>query len=135
MGFIIFSVDRSELRPDQNKTSRLWLIDELYHNNIKFKIVDGCYEGKTEKSYLVSDIHESFVKSVCDITKQDCYLKVDNNKNSEIVNKYGDSVAIGLFQNVTKAVAESLSAYTKDGDNYWIASKEIYPKPAFKSGV
>ena len=135
MGFIIFSVDRSELRQDQNKNRRLWLIDQLYHNSIKFKIIDGCYEGVTEQSYLVSDIHEGFVKEVCNITKQDCYLKVDDNKNSEVINKHGDSVSIGLFQNVAKVTAESLQAYTKDGDNYWVASKKLYPKPSYKSWV
>jgi hypothetical protein len=132
MGFIIFSVDRSELRPDQNKVSRIWLLEQFCVHDIKYKTVEGCYQGSTETSYLVSDTHEAFVKSVCDITKQDCYLRVDNNKNSEIVNKYGDSVSIGLFQNVNKATAESLRAYTKDGDEYYVASKDLFPRPSFK---
>lgn len=135
MGFIIFSVDRSELREDQNLTSRSWLVDQLTNAGIPFQMLNGCYEGRTEKSYLVADIQESIVKKICEITKQDCYIKVDNNKNAEIVNKWGDAISIGLWQQVTRSVAESLSGYTKFRNDYYVASTTLYPRPAYKSGI
>ena len=133
MSFIIFSVEKNCNSDENNRQATSSLAGILSCNNVNFKFVTGCYKNTFESSCIVSAAHEGLVAEICQLFNQDCYLKVDDNRNASLVFCTGDVASVGLFQNVAKSVAESLPNYTKDGNSYWVASKELYPKPAFKS--
>ena len=135
MSFIIFSVERIYRDYKANERAVIAVMGLLSANQVNYKTVDGCYGNTQEVSFLVQATHEKLVSDICKLYDQDCYLKVDNNRNACLVFPNGEETSVGLFQNVAKSVAESLPNYTKDGSNYWVASKELYPKPSFKSGV
>lgn len=135
MSFIIFSVERINRDYKANERAVITAINLLSQNNVNFKTVEGRYGGSSEVSFLVAATHERLVADLCKQFDQDCYIKVDDNKNSSLIYPSGDETPIGLFQQVTRSVAESLPNYTKDNDNYYVASTKLYPRPSFKSGV
>ena len=135
MSFLIFSVERVNLSHDQQYIANSSVCSILSLNQVNFKRVNGCYANHTEQSYLVSAVHEKLVAELCSLYNQDCYLKVDDNRNAVLVFPSGEETSIGLWQGVGKAVAESHANYTEHCGHYYVASKDLLPKPSFKSSL
>lgn len=131
--FIIFSVEKGYRTPEANSNivdlTKL-LLKDLH--KINFKTVKGVYRGESEVSFVVSRVHEATISSLCKLFDQDCYLTVDNNNNAELVFPGGESTPVGRWQGVTRAIAVSHDSYTESDGNYYVASPNLYPSPAYK---
>ena len=148
MGFIIFSVHQAQLDRDTNNFNQSKVAKLLDSVCVGWEYVAGCYKGIHEGSFLVANNEnsEDMVQSLCDLFNQESYLKVDNNKNTSLCSwkelgegefTYFDRVesSVGLFQQVCRSIAESLGNYTRHGDNYYVASKDLFPRPSYKGGI
>lgn len=135
MSFIIFSVSRINYDRETQNQADLTAVSILSVNKVNFKHVNGCYGNYAEQSYLVSAAHEKLVSEICKLYNQNCYLKVDDNRNASLVFPNGEETSVGFWQGVCKSVAESHANYTEHCGHYYVASKELLPKPSFKSSL
>lgn len=122
--FIIFSVTNK-----CNKGTRAELhanteaVQFLESDNIAFKVVDGCYKGETETSYLVHARHVKFVEVLCRAFDQESYLLVDAYRNAVLVYlKDGKREDIGQFQRADRDTALAQDGYTYDPvlEQHWV---------------
>jgi hypothetical protein len=125
----IFSGERSNRTPDANAiiTERVQACLEcgLSEEGL-FAPVDGCYKGKTEKSFKVNVENKSdweTVKRIATVCEQESVLLIDNERNAFLFFLQSSKAEfIGVLTAVPKAEALKHEAYTYDPtlDTYFI---------------
>ena len=122
---IIFSVFQKD-RPDfSNQDNHQCIVQRLSQQSIGFKVLDGVYQGETEKSIMVIDTPEmrQTVESICKQFNQECYLTSDSERNTSLVYPDGKVIQIGTLKRISQSEAEKLDGYsvdTTDG-SFWAA--------------
>lgn len=103
-------------------------VAELYRLGVEFfTICQGCYKGKIERSYLVSAHHFEKVRPVLSSFNQESVLFLDNQRSAWLLKREDDyrhsfnSVYLGEFRAIAKTQAAGKEAWTKIGDNYFVA--------------
>lgn len=122
---LIFSVFQKDRSNESNLDNHQCIIQRLSQQGIGYKVLDGVYQGETEKSILVVNSPEmrQTVESVCKQFNQECYLKSDSQRNTSLVYPNGTEAHIGTLKRVSQAEAQKLNGYsvdTTDG-SYWAA--------------
>jgi hypothetical protein len=135
---IIFSVFQSDKTNEVNRFNHNKALTFLTQNGVKYVEVDGCYKDSIEQSILISINHEAVANLLCNIYKQECYLKVDGNGNASLVYSNGSKIGysssnIGVWQQVTESVARSKDAYTHHRGSFYICDTINHPTPSLGS--
>lgn len=92
--------------------------------DIDFKFLNGHYKGSDEVSILVAanDTTKELVTEICKDYKQDCFLFLDEDRNSFYIEPDSQkSVYIGKFKSINKMALKGLDYWTFDpeGNTYW----------------
>ena len=113
---LIFSVFQKDRSNESNLDNHQCIIQRLSQLGIGYKVLDGVYQGETEKSILVVDSPEmrQTVESVCKQFNQDCYLKSDSQRNTSLVYQDGTETQIGTLKRVSQDEAQKLDGYSVD---------------------
>lgn len=118
MSFIIFSVFEKNQSNKLNIQSHAWVIAYLKQYNIPHKEVNGVYLETSEKSILVLPDNEDFVIDICKIYEQECYLYVNDLKQSFLRYPDGTEKFIGIWRNVQ---SNNYDSYTESEGRYYTA--------------
>jgi hypothetical protein len=110
-GFLIVSATNSHQDADNNNKLIQAILNE---QGIPFRIVGGCYKGKTEISYVVNSHHEPVVAKLADLFSQESYLKVHGDNCAELIFSRDKTENLGYFQEYKGNHPEELTAYTLD---------------------
>ena len=126
--YAIISAERTRSQVENDSATEL-LNARLKELGFICHPVFGCYNGQTEKSFLVNlgtdaRFHGSNVLTIMELgrkLRQESVLLIDNEEQAVL--KYCETnktEKLGLFQRVTKEDAVANKAYTHIGDEYFI---------------
>jgi hypothetical protein len=113
-GFLIVSATNSHQDPKNNTA----LCRSILNSTLGccYKEVEGCYNGKTEVSFVFGGQHEDLAIKLADLFAQESYLKVQGDNWAELVYNQDKREGIGYFQEYKGNHPEELTAYTLDPD-------------------
>ena len=111
--FFILSAENANDSGRSNLYATHELETILNDYEIPYKMVEGHYNGHREDAFLiVGHGHEALVGKLAKDFKQECYLRVDENREARLVFPQG-SEGIGKWQEHHGALGE-IKSYTKD---------------------
>jgi hypothetical protein len=111
--FFVLSAERDNLSSRDNLYRTHELEGILNELEIPYKIVEGHYNGLREDAFVVvGHGYEAIVSKLARDFDQECYLRVDENRQARLVFPQG-SESIGKWQEHVGAT-NGLSNYTKD---------------------
>ena len=119
--FIIFSVDNNfdDILLLEHKRENL---EQELKQVFNYKLVEGCYKGKTEVSFYVEiETVQDFnlIENIAHYYKQESILFVNDDRQAYLVylDDTSNPVYIGNFKQVSKSEALQHDAYTYDYKN------------------
>lgn len=134
---IIFSVYQANYSDQSNQFNHENTLGLLEGLGVKYIEVKGVYNGSAETSILVSSSQKQLVERICRLYRQECFLNVDENNNAELIftteKNEGKRIGLGVWQQATKAVAESFDGYTQHGDEYYVCTPKNLPLIGLRS--
>lgn len=116
---VIFSVDQAGLSEDYNAKSRALALVALKNAGIKVKVVDGCYKGSPEISFVVENTLGNFatVKKIATEYNQESILLRDIQGHATLFDlKTHSPIDLGYLSAVDKDTALKQDAWTYDND-------------------
>ena len=128
MKYIIFSTYEDQYTENENRIRFQKYASTLRFN---FKIVEGVYKGKKEKS-LIAPYSELLKRTAFQIFNQESVLELTSHTKGIYKAKllYNDNDGktlrtedIGFFREVSKEEALKEESYTKYDNNYYICTK------------
>ena len=113
--------DKSNNRADQE--ARIY----FKAHGISYKVVNGCYKGVTELSYVVNAAHAVQVRELAARYNQDSVLFLDSDRSAFLryLDSFDHEVYIGQFKSTSAQIALGRDAYTHDetADLYYVVDK------------
>jgi hypothetical protein len=121
MSKLIFSVFQASENKATNIANTRKAMNYMKQNKVSFKVVQGCYKGSKEVSFVVPFGQIWEVLKLARIFKQESFLELDNHNNA-VLNYLNEEkrVRIGKITPVSKEEALSSEAYTKSGKVYLV---------------
>lgn len=118
---LIFSVEKTELTDRENMVATAEVEDTLTSSDIPYNKVEGCFDGVTEQSFIVSANYEGRVKEYCQAFNQDSYLLIDANGTAALFTSEGKHITeLGRLVKVSESEAKQQQAYTKVNEEYYV---------------
>lgn len=110
---LIFSVFNETNNYVNNVDNHVRVLDVLKLNSIPYVELTGSYNGKLERSFLITNVktHRPIVEKLCSEYKQDCYLELDIDRHAELVFPNGDRQSKGYLVSVSETEARSSGNY------------------------
>lgn len=130
--FVVISAERVEYDPPVNEWRTASLEHQLQARDLHYAPVDGVYQGKHERSFIVflPPDHAAYTLTMLrQLGKrwgQESILHVDANRGAELLYLDGrDPIELGTWQTVTAADAANADGYTysPDADAYYLARR------------
>jgi len=117
---ILFSAYQNDLSESTNIINHGKVLDDLDFLKIQPKVLIGCYKGNKELQILVTAKHEGNVLIFCDKYNQECYLKLDEDRNAELIFMNDEeSQQLGKLVNVGATKPSSDYTYDKESNSYF----------------
>jgi hypothetical protein len=128
--FVVISAERGEYTPAVNQWRTESLASQLEARDLRTIPMDGVYQGKAERSFLVFLPPEHAAYTLTMLRQlgrrwgQESILHVDANRGAELL--YMDErtpIDLGQWQTVSAAEAANADGYTysPDTDSYYLA--------------
>ena len=115
-GFIVFSVFQSNMAEAYNINKTQSVLRDMRLAGVRHKEATGVYKGIQEMAIITDSIHECAVINICAQHNQECYLYVDENRNSYLKYPHGETY-LGKWHSTSKLFA---------GDAYAEVGNKIY---------
>ena len=122
--YLIFSVYNKNLTELDNAINHRAVLSTM--EGMGVLEAQGVYLGDAEQSFIISADHEQFVKDVCKIYEQECYLKAETHwhglRKASFVYPDDTTEFMGYLRSVSEQRAKASDGYTyrADIDTYWI---------------
>lgn len=114
--FVIISAHLEHRTKKQNDRATLSLLVDLQECGYASKLVDGCYKGVREQSFVVPSTDVSGLLELARQYGQESILVVGSDRLVEL-----DASIIGRWVNAPEAVALRADGWTREADGtYWI---------------
>lgn len=124
--FIILSAELDTLTELENNRRTANLASCLRELNLNHKVIEGCYKGSTEISFLVTFKNEDEYNTIKDFGlvnfSQDSILVRNYKGEASLVYGNGNTVSLGKFKQVSEEEATKQDAFSKVDGNYWIVA-------------
>ena len=120
---VIFSVYQRGDRAFFNESNHNQVLKALRECDVPFIELDGCYDGREEKSVLVPATWLENASVIARFHNQECILLLDNERGATISDlNTGEEEFVGWLHSVSKQSALLEDAWTRSGDYYYTIS-------------
>ena len=121
---IIFSVYQAARPEYANKDNHDCVLTLLKQFGISYKTVKGRYNGADEESIIVGAHEYRVVEKLCKQFRQECYLRSDESRASELVYADGSTLEVGFLHESAEVPGDNYT-YDEVNGSYWITGEVV----------
>lgn len=110
---IIFSVSQGR-SVAKDKEASAGVLELLHTGKVPFKLLEGCYNGVKELSFLVPSSFESVVRKLVTVHDQESYFKQFADGTCQLVFRDGSVQELGELYTISKQEALRAEFYSLD---------------------
>lgn len=110
----VLSAERADADANANFAASEQLDARLEELGASYKVVDGCFKGVFETSFVVIGLKAKIILGLLQEFNQDSALRLECDRHAISITKDGSVFDLGQWVAVTEAEAKACNSYTFD---------------------